>query len=80
MSQDPALLSPGAGGRTGEGPEGSFAELDEGLARRLASTGYASGDLRRDLYDWMGRENVEERWREDRLDPVVLQHLRATTS
>jgi uncharacterized Ntn-hydrolase superfamily protein len=50
------------------------------LARRLAATGYASGDLRRDLYDWMGRENFEERWREDRLDPVVLQHLRATTA
>ncbi len=55
-------------------------ELDEELARRLASTGYASGDLRRDLYDWMGRENFEERWRDGRLDPVVLQHLRATTS
>jgi uncharacterized Ntn-hydrolase superfamily protein len=54
-------------------------ELDVELARRLAATGYASGDLRRDLYDWMGRENFEERWREDRLDPVVLQHLRATT-
>jgi hypothetical protein len=24
--------------------------------------------------------NVEERWRADRLDPVVLAHLRATTS
>jgi uncharacterized Ntn-hydrolase superfamily protein len=55
-------------------------ELDEELARRLAATGYASGDLRRDLYDWMGRENFEERWREGRLDPVVLDHLRATTS
>ena len=53
--------------------------LGEELARRLASTGYASGDLRRDLYDWMGRENFEERWREGRLDPVVLQHLRSTT-
>jgi len=55
-------------------------ELDAELARRLASTGYASGDLRRDLYDWMGRENFEERWRDGKLDPVVLQHLRATTS
>jgi hypothetical protein len=27
----------------------------------------------------MGRENFEERWHDDRLDPVVLQHLRATT-
>jgi uncharacterized Ntn-hydrolase superfamily protein len=55
------------------------APLEQELARRLAVTGYASGDLRRDLYDWMGRENFEERWRDGRLDPVVLQHLRATT-
>jgi uncharacterized Ntn-hydrolase superfamily protein len=52
--------------------------LDE-LARRLPAAGYATGDVRRDLYDWMGRENFEERWYEDRLDPVVLEHLRATT-
>jgi uncharacterized Ntn-hydrolase superfamily protein len=49
------------------------------LARRLPAAGYASGDVRRDLYDWMGRENFEERWHDDRLDPVVLRHLRATT-
>ena len=55
-------------------------ELDEELARRLAATGYATGDLRRDLYDWMGRENFEERWHDGRVDPVVLQHLRASTS
>jgi uncharacterized Ntn-hydrolase superfamily protein len=54
--------------------------LDEELARRLAAAGFDSGDLRRDLYGWMGRENFEERWREDRLDPVVLRHLRAATS
>jgi uncharacterized Ntn-hydrolase superfamily protein len=54
-------------------------DLDEELARRLAATGYATGDLRRDLYDWMGRENFEERWHDDRLDPVVLEHLRRTT-
>ena len=57
----------------------SSPDLDAELARRLATTGYASGDLRRDLYDWMGRENFEERCHDDRLDPVVLQHLRATT-
>jgi hypothetical protein len=28
----------------------------------------------------MGRENFEERWHADRLDPVVLAHLRATTA
>ncbi len=54
-------------------------DLEEELGRRLAATGYAGGDLRRDLYDWMGRENFEERWHDGRLDPVVLQHLRATT-
>jgi hypothetical protein len=50
------------------------------LGERLARAGYASGDVRRDLYDWMGRENFEERWRDDRLDPVVLEHLRSSTS
>jgi hypothetical protein len=54
-------------------------ELDAELTRRLAATGYASGDLRRDLYDWMGRENFEERWRDGKLDPVVLEHLRTTS-
>jgi uncharacterized Ntn-hydrolase superfamily protein len=54
--------------------------LDE-LAERLAATGYRSGDVTRDLYDWMGRENFEERWRAGKLDPVVLDQLRqATTS
>jgi uncharacterized Ntn-hydrolase superfamily protein len=68
----------------GSTPDDQLLEFDpalEGeLARRLASTGYSSGDLRRDLYDWMGRENFEERWRDDRLDPVVLEHLRSTTA
>ncbi|RBY90332.1 fimbrial assembly protein FimA [Blastococcus sp. TBT05-19] len=54
--------------------------LEEELRGRLAVTGYATGDVRRDLYDWMGRENFEERWHEGRLDPVVLEHLRATTA
>jgi uncharacterized Ntn-hydrolase superfamily protein len=53
--------------------------LEHELRQRLAATGYGSGDLRRDLYDWMGRENFEERWHDERLDPVVLAHLRATT-
>jgi uncharacterized Ntn-hydrolase superfamily protein len=55
------------------------AALEAELVRRLAGTGYATGDLRRDLYDWMGRENFEERWHDDRIDPVVLDHLRTTT-
>ncbi|NEK87453.1 DUF1028 domain-containing protein [Blastococcus saxobsidens] len=49
------------------------------LRARLAATGYATGDVQRDLYDWMGRENFEERWHDGRLDPVVLDHLRSTT-
>jgi uncharacterized Ntn-hydrolase superfamily protein len=49
------------------------------LGERLARAGYASGDVQRDLYDWMGRENFEERWRDGRLDPVVLEHLRSST-
>ncbi|MGY2084086.1 DUF1028 domain-containing protein [Blastococcus sp. SYSU DS0539] len=49
------------------------------LRARLAGTGYATGDVQRDLYDWMGRENFEERWHDGRLDPVVLAHLQATT-
>lgn len=53
--------------------------LLEELRQRLASVGYRTGDVQGDLSDWMGRENFEERWRDDRLDPVVLEHLRALT-
>ena len=49
------------------------------LARRLAATGYRSGDVARDLYDWMGRENFEERWHDGKIDPVVLVQLRLAT-
>jgi uncharacterized Ntn-hydrolase superfamily protein len=67
----------------GSTPEDELLPYDEPLlaelARRLPTAGYGTGDVRRDLYDWMGRENFEERWHDDRLDPVVLQHLRATT-
>jgi uncharacterized Ntn-hydrolase superfamily protein len=50
------------------------------LAERLAATGYRSGDVARDLYGWMGRENFEERWREGNIDPVVLDQLRRATA
>jgi uncharacterized Ntn-hydrolase superfamily protein len=67
----------------GTTPEGELLPydptLEDELERRLGRTGYRTGDLRRDLYAWMGRENFEERWHADRLDPVVLEHLRATT-
>jgi uncharacterized Ntn-hydrolase superfamily protein len=55
------------------------AVLVEELRRRLAVTGYATGDTWRDLYDWMGRENFEERWHDGRVDPVVLDQLRAAS-
>ncbi|MGY2066092.1 DUF1028 domain-containing protein [Blastococcus sp. SYSU DS0619] len=67
----------------GATPEDELLPYDDALAgelrARLARTGYATGDVQRDLYDWMGRENFEERWHDGRLDPVVLAHLRATT-
>jgi uncharacterized Ntn-hydrolase superfamily protein len=53
--------------------------LDE-LVERLAATGYRSGDVARDLYDWMGRENFEERWHDGKVDPVVLDQLRQATT
>jgi len=55
-------------------------ELAAELVDRLRRTGYASGDVARDLYDWMGRENFEERWRDGLVDPVVLAQLRRMTS
>jgi len=67
----------------GSTPEADLLGYDEALlaelTERLARTGYASGDPRRDLYDWMGRENFEERWHDHRLDPVVLAQLRTAT-
>jgi uncharacterized Ntn-hydrolase superfamily protein len=63
-------------------PEDELLELgplQRELQERLARAGYHSGDLGRDLYDWMGRENFEERWHDERLDPVVLTQLRALT-
>ena len=67
----------------GSTPDDQLLAWDDALraeaAERLATTGYASGDVVRDLYGWMGRENFEERWHDERVDPVVLAHLRATT-
>ena len=68
----------------GRTPEEELLPYDDRLVaelrERLARAGYSSGEVRRDLYDWMGRENFEERWHEQRVDPVVLGHLRATTA
>ncbi len=64
----------------GRTPDAELLPLDGALADevldRLAAAGYASGDVARDLYDWMGRENFEERWHDAKVDPVVLDHLR----
>jgi uncharacterized Ntn-hydrolase superfamily protein len=46
------------------------------LQHRLAALGFSSGDLPRDLYNWMGRENFEERWHDGMIDPVVLEQVR----
>jgi uncharacterized Ntn-hydrolase superfamily protein len=68
----------------GDTPEEQLLPLDEPLGDelrgRLARAGYASGDLSRDLYDWMGRENFEERWHDGKVDPVVLEELRKATN
>jgi uncharacterized Ntn-hydrolase superfamily protein len=64
----------------GRSPEESLLPLAgpllEELAERLATAGYHSDDVAHDLYDWMGRENFEERWHDGRIDPVVLEQLR----
>jgi uncharacterized Ntn-hydrolase superfamily protein len=67
----------------GTTPEEELVPLDalaDELRQRLARAGYDSGDVSRDLYDWMGRENFEERWHDGGLvDPVVLDQLRQAT-
>ena len=55
------------------------ASLAAELARRLSGLGYDPGEVERNLYDWMGRENFEARWHDGTVDPVVLGHLRAVT-
>jgi uncharacterized Ntn-hydrolase superfamily protein len=52
------------------------ATLTDELRALLAKVNYANGDVSRDLYDWMGRENFEERWHDGKVDPVVLDQLR----
>jgi len=53
--------------------------LKDEIIRRLAIAGFASDDYWHDLYQWMGRENFEERWHDGKLDPVVLEQLRSMT-
>jgi uncharacterized Ntn-hydrolase superfamily protein len=51
------------------------AEIDQ-LLRRLRRRS-AAADLWDALFDWVGWENLEERWAgPGRIDPRVLEHLR----
>jgi uncharacterized Ntn-hydrolase superfamily protein len=65
----------------GKTPRGNWLEVDDGLrtelSERLAKLGY-TGDLEQAFVAWTGTENLEERVDGvTRIDPVVLQELRA---
>jgi uncharacterized Ntn-hydrolase superfamily protein len=65
----------------GQTPDEEWLEVDRELAaelgERLAALGY-EGELTDALAAWAGTENLEERVRgADRIDPVVLEQLRA---
>jgi uncharacterized Ntn-hydrolase superfamily protein len=65
----------------GTTPESEWIEVDGSLAKelgeRLAGLGYA-GELEDAFSRWAGTENLEERVRGvQRVDPVVLEHLRS---
>jgi uncharacterized Ntn-hydrolase superfamily protein len=65
----------------GQTPDGDWLDVDAGLraelGERLSALGY-DGDLEDALAAWAGTENLEERVRgADRIDPVVLEQLRA---
>lgn len=53
--------------------EGSLAQEVRSL---LSALGYTNDDLNKSLEDMSGVENLEERMVKDRIDPVVLDHLR----
>ena len=65
----------------GETPDEDWLDVDDALAaelrERLAGLGF-EGELQDALIAWAGTENLEERVRgADRIDPVVLEQLRA---
>jgi uncharacterized Ntn-hydrolase superfamily protein len=64
----------------GETPEEQLLVWDDSLQQEitdlLKKLGYDGKDIKRDLYQWMGRENFEERWHDTKVDPVVLEQLR----
>ena len=51
-------------------------DLLQEVTVQLQKAGFATGDVAKDLYQWMGRENYEERWHDGKIDPVVLRMLR----
>jgi uncharacterized Ntn-hydrolase superfamily protein len=52
-------------------------DLADEVRARLARLGHDSPDLDRALADWAGIENYEERMVPGRIDPIVLEQLRA---
>ncbi|HEV7454075.1 MAG TPA: DUF1028 domain-containing protein [Candidatus Saccharimonadales bacterium] len=68
----------------GSTPEDTLLALEGALSDEVRTllkiVGYDSGDVARDLYNWMGRENFEERWHDDKIDPVVLEQLRSMSA
>ena len=65
----------------GQTPEDRMIPLEEVRAEvteRLAKLGF-DGSTEEAMRAWAGRENLEERLREDRIDPVLLRALREAT-
>ena len=54
-------------------------EVADEVRRRLAALGRTEFDLTTALDGWAGIENLEERMVPGRIDPLVLDHLRALT-
>jgi uncharacterized Ntn-hydrolase superfamily protein len=65
-------------GRTPEDRMIPLAEVRAEVTERLAKLGF-DGSTEEALRAWAGRENLEERLRENRIDPVLLKALRAET-
>lgn len=68
----------------GSTPEDQLFTIDETMSADLQSmlknVGYDSGDVSKDLYDWMGKENFEERWHDNKIDPVVFEQLKTMSA
>jgi uncharacterized Ntn-hydrolase superfamily protein len=65
----------------GQTPDDEMIPLEEvhvEVVERLAKLGF-EGPLENAMRAWAGRENLEERLRPDRVDPVLLRALRADT-